>query len=159
MTNLNKILFILLFLIILSVFFAFVIEHALGHEPCNLCLYQRVPYFISIILILNILFIKKYIRYSLLLIAITSLIGSGIAFYHFGIEQGFFEESFVCDATTVGESLTKEQILNELKTKVISCKTVTFRLFGLSLASINTFFSFLLFCIFGFMYKNYERNK
>ena len=89
MTNLNKILFILLFLLILSVFFAFVIEHALGHEPCNLCLYQRVPYFISIILILNILFIKKYIRYSFLLIAITSLIGSGVAFYHFGIEQGF----------------------------------------------------------------------
>ncbi len=157
--NLNKKLFVILILLIFSVFSAFVIEYILGHEPCRLCLYQRIPYFLSIILIFNILFFKKYIKYSLLSLAMISLVGSGIAFYHFGIEQGFFEESFVCNATNLGDSFTKEQILSQLKTNVISCKNVTFSLFGLSLASINTVFSFLLFCIFINNYKNYETNK
>ena len=157
--NTNIILFSIVSLLVLSILSAYIIEYSLGHKPCKLCLYQRYPYFISIILILNILIIKKYIKLSLLIVALVSLLGSIIAFYHFGIEQGFFNESFVCEIKNLDPNLSKEDILKELSENLISCKTVTFRLFGLSLASINTIFSFVLFVIFLKLYRNYEINK
>ena len=82
-----------------------------------------------------------------------------LAFYHFGIEQGFFNESFVCETQNLDQETSKEEILNQLKENTISCKEVTFRVFGLSLASINTIFSFVLFFIFIRIYKNYEINR
>ena len=157
--NTNIILFSIVSLLVLSILSAYIIEYSLGHKPCKLCLYQRYPYFISIILILNILIIKKYIKLSLLIVALVSLLGSIIAFYHFGIEQGFFNESLVCEIKNLDPNLSKEDILKQLSEKLISCKTVTFRLFGLSLASINTIFSFVLFVIFLKLYRNYEINK
>ena len=86
-------------------------------------------------------------------------LGSIIAFYHFGIEQGFFSESLICEIKNFNQILSKEDILRQLSENTISCKTVTFRVFGLSLASINTIFSFLLFGIFLKLFKNYEKNK
>ncbi len=157
--NINIILLTILSLLVLSVFSAYIIEYTLGHKPCKLCLYQRYPYFASIFLILNILIIKKYIKFSLLILALVSLVGSIIAFYHFGIEQGFFSESLICEIKNFNQILTKEDILRQLSENTISCKTVTFRVFGLSLASINTIFSFLLFGIFLKLFKNYEKNK
>ena len=149
----------ILSLLILSVFAAYIIEYGLGHKPCKLCLYQRYPYYVSIFLILNILIFKKYIKISLLMLSLVSFIGSTIAFYHFGIEQGFFSESLVCEVNNLDKNISKEDILKQLSKNIISCKTVTFRVFGLSLASINTIFSILLFGIFLKLFINYENNK
>ena len=159
----NKKTYIILFsifsILILSLFSAYYIEFVLGHKPCKLCIYQRYPYFISILLLINIFFLKKLIRLSLLFLSLVSLFGSILAFYHFGIEQGFFSESIVCEAPILDENLTKKEILKQLSEKAISCKIVTFKVFGLSLASINTIFSFVLFCIFIRLFKNYEINR
>ena len=103
--------------------------------------------------------IKKYIKISFLILSLVSLIGSIIAFYHFGIEQGFFTETLVCEAKNLDQNLSKEDILKQLSKNNISCKTVTFRVLGLSLASINTIFSFVLFVIFLRLFRNYENNK
>ena len=157
--NLNLFLLSILSLLVLSVFLAYFIEYGLGHKPCKLCLYQRYPYFISIFLILNIMIIKKYIKISFLILSLVSLIGSIIAFYHFGIEQGFFTETLVCEAKNLDQNLSKEDILKQLGKNTISCKTVTFQVFGLSLASINTIFSLVLFGIFLKLFRNYEKNK
>ena len=126
--NINITLVSILLFLILSVFSAYIIEYILGHKPCKLCLYQRYPYFVSIFLILNILIIKKYIKISLLIAALVSLLGSVIAFYHFGIEQGFFNESVVCEAKNADPNTSKEEILKQLSKNTISCKTVTFRI-------------------------------
>mgnify|MGYP001285823220 FL=1 len=157
--NLNLTLLSILSLLLVSVFLAYVIEYGLGHKPCKLCLYQRYPYFISIFLILNVVIIKKYIKISFLILSLVSLTGSIIAFYHFGIEQGFFSETLVCEAKNLDQNLSKEDILKQLGKNTISCKTVTFRVLGLSLASINTIFSFVLFVIFLRLFRNYENNK
>ena len=95
----------------------------------------------------------------MLTLALVSFFGSAIAFYHFGIEQGFFNESLICEAKNFENNLSKDELLKSLSENTISCKTVTFRVFGLSLASINTVLSFILFGIFTKLYKNYERNK
>ena len=86
-------------------------------------------------------------------------LGAIVAFYHFGIEQGFFEESTVCTANSLDQILSKEDLLKQLKQNTVSCKDVTFRFLGLSLASINTIFSLILSYIFFKMFKNYENNK
>ena len=134
------------------------IEYGLGHKPCKLCIYQRFPYIVSILLVLNILLFRKNVKIHLLILAVISLLGAVLAFYHFGIEQGFFDESIVCKAQNLQEGLSKQDILEQLKQNTVSCKNVNFTLFGLSLASINTIVSFVLFVIFIRLYKNYEIN-
>ena len=155
----NTILIFILLALFGSVIAAYIIEYGLGYKPCKLCIYQRIPYIISIIIILNFLFIKKYRKASLLVLSFISLFGSVLAFYHFGIEQGFFIESAVCDANPLTtDSLDKKDILKQLEQSTISCKDVDFTIFGFSLASINTIFSLILFVIFMKLYKNYETN-
>ena len=155
----NFFLIIIFILLVSSLISAFVIEYGLGHKPCKLCLYQRYPYYISILLLMSIFFIKKNIRIHFLVLSIVFFIGAIVAFYHFGIEQGFFEESTVCSAENLNQRLSKEDLLKQLEQKTISCKDVTFRFLGLSLASINTIFSLILSYIFFKMFKNYENNK
>ena len=154
----NTILIFILFGLSVSLISAYIIEYALGHEPCRLCVYQRFPYIVSILLVLSILLIKKNVKIHLLLLSLISLLGAVLAFYHFGIEQGFFSESIVCESQNLQEGLTKQDILKQLKQNTISCKDVTFTLFGLSLASINIIVSFILFMIFIRLYRNYEIN-
>ena len=154
----KKFLFTILVFISFILISAFVIEHKLGHSPCKLCLYERIPYFISILLIIKIIFIKKYEKITLLILFLIFASSTILAFYHFGIEQGFFDESIVCKAQNLQEGLSKQDILEQLKQNTVSCKNVNFTLFGLSLASINTIVSFVLFVIFIRLYKNYEIN-
>ena len=88
------------------------------------------------------------------------IFGAVISFYHVGIEQGFFSESLVCDLGSTNENLSKENLLKQLESKtVVSCKDVTFRLLGLSLATINTVISILLSGIMLKVIKNYGQNK
>ena len=87
------------------------------------------------------------------------IFGSVISFYHVGIEQGFFSESFVCDLGSAGGDISKEDLLKQLQNKTpISCKDVTFRFFGLSLATINTVISIMLSGIMIKVIKNYGKN-
>ena len=62
---------------------------------------------------------------------LVSLFGSVIAFYHVGIEQGFIDESVVCNVENFDQNLTKDELFKALGENTISCKTVTFRVFGL----------------------------
>tara|TARA_B100001996_G_scaffold8466_1_gene7164 strand:- start:524 stop:1003 length:480 start_codon:yes stop_codon:yes gene_type:complete len=154
----NTILIFILFVLSVSIISAYMIEYGLGHKPCKLCIYQRFPYIVSILLVLNILLFGKNVKIHLLILSVISLLGAVLAFYHFGIEQGFFDESIVCKAQNLQEGLSKQDILEQLKQNTVSCKNVNFTLFGLSLASINTIVSFVLFVIFIRLYKNYEIN-
>jgi disulfide bond formation protein DsbB len=106
------------------------------------------------LLVLNILLTKRYVKPSLLLLALISLSGSVLAFYHFGIEQDFFSESSVCKAQNLTNNLSKEEILKQLKENIISCKDVSFRILGLSLATINMIFSLVLSVIFLKLFKS-----
>ena len=156
--KINLYLKVIFFIILSTIFVAYMIEYGLGHKPCNLCLYQRIPYIISVFLIIEILVIKKYIKITLALLSFTFFLSACLAFYHFGIEQGFFNESFVCDSKNLSETMSSEQLLKELKKNTISCKAVNFQILGLSLATINIIFSTILTVIFSRLLLNYEKN-
>ena len=144
---------------ILALTAAYFVEYVLGHKPCNLCLIERIPYLSAIILIALIFIIKRFEKTFSGIILIFFIFGSIISFYHVGIEQGFFSESLVCNLGNSGADLSKEQLLKQLKNAPISCKEVTFRFLGLSLATINTIISIILSGIIVKLIKNYGQNK
>ena len=155
-----KTIFNLIFLLcLISIISAYFIEYILGHQPCNLCLIERIPYALGLILIiLNYTLIKKdqFIILLLILVFTFSLI---ISFYHFGIEQGFFKESAVCGLQNASNIISREEILEQLQTKTISCKDVTFRIFGFSLTAFNMVLSLILVIFLTNFIKNYEKFK
>ena len=138
---------------------AYFIQYILGHRPCNLCLIERLPYIFSIILTLLSLILKKFEKIIFILLALIFISATIISFYHFGIEQGFFQESLVCNSNNEINNLNKENLLKELQKITTSCKDDDFKLFGLSLATINTIISFILSVITFKIFFNYEKNK
>jgi len=154
----KKFLFTLLIFVSFVLIAAFVIEHKLDHQPCKLCLYERIPYFLSVLLIIKIFFIRIYERETLLVLSLVFIISTCLAFYHFGIEQGFFKESLACATENLSENITKEELLEHLGQNTISCKDVSFRIFGFSLAAINSIFSLILSVIFTKLFINYGKN-
>ena len=155
----KKFLFALLIFISFILISAFIIEHRLGHQPCKLCLYERIPYFLSALLIIKIFFTRIYERETLLILSLVFIISTCLAFYHFGIEQGFFKESLVCVAENLSENITKEELLEQLSRNTISCKNVSFTIFGFSLAAINAIFSLVLCVIFIKLFLNYGKDR
>ena len=143
----------------MSVLSAFFIEFVLGHQPCNLCLMQRIPYILSIILICLNFFSKKNEKFIIILLTLVFSFSLIISFYHFGIERGFFEESSVCGLKNTSDIISKEEILKQLQVKNISCKDVTFKIFGFSLTTFNMFISLFLLIILTKILRNYEKFK
>ena len=151
-----RIIFLFSLIALISAYF---IEHVLGHQPCNLCLIERIPYGFSIILISILFLIKKNEKFFILLLILTFIFSFTISLYHFGIEQGFFQESAICGVKDFSENITKEELLNKLSKKTVSCKDVTFRIFGLSLTTINIVFNIFFIITLTKIFIKYEKNK
>ena len=157
--NSKNLLIKLIFLIsVIALVSAFFIEYVLGHQPCNLCILERIPYLLAIIIILLNFKFSHYEKFFILLLSIIFLAGAIISLYHLGIEQGFVQESLVCDLKSGSNLLSKEEILKQLQEKSVSCKDVTFKIFGLSLTSYNILISVLITFSAGKIYFNYEKN-
>ena len=153
--NLFKIIF---FLSIFSLISAYFIEHILGHQPCNLCLFERIPYVFAIILTLLSFKLKHFQKIFIILLIIVFFVATLLSLYHLGIEQGFIQESLVCNLQGDSTVLSKEEILKQLQQKSVNCKDVTFKIFGLSLTTFNVLISFLLTVSLSKMYLDYGKN-
>ena len=154
----NLLIKLILLISIIALVSAFFIEYALGHQPCNLCILERIPYILTIIIILLNFKFSHFEKFFIFLLSIIFLAGAIISLYHLGIEQGFIKESLVCDLKSGSNLLSKEEILKQLQEKNVSCKDVTFKIFGLSLTSYNFLISLLITISAGKIYFNYEKN-
>ena len=159
MVEINKTITLkLIFLIsVVALASAFFIEYLLGHKPCNLCILERIPYLLAIIIILlnyKFVHLEKHFFLLLTLIFVAATI---LSLYHLGIEQGFIKESLVCDLKNSSNLLSKEDILKQLQEKNVSCKDVTFKIFGLSLTSYNIIISLLATYITAKIYLGYDK--
>ena len=140
---------------ILTLISAVYIEYVLEVKPCKLCLYQRFPYIISIFFCffgysnLN----QKIWLYFLILTFLVSLL---LSIYHVGIENSIFPEFSGCSADNLN-IINKEDLLSSLTKFIPNCKDVTFKILGLSLATINILISGLI-IIISFMVINNEKN-
>ena len=140
-----------------SISTAYFIEYILGHQPCNLCIIERIPYMLSIILIISIFIFKKIRKFIIKILIILFVISIFISIYHFGIERGIFEESAICSLKNPVDIISKEELLNQLSQKTVSCKDVTFRIFGFSLTTINIFLNLLIIFLLVIILKSYEK--
>ena len=138
---------------------AYFIQYILNHEPCNLCLIERIPYFAAIILISLIFILNKFEKIISLIVGLFFIFGAAVSFYHFGIEQGFFSESLVCDLGNSNKATSARDLLKQLEENTVSCKDVTFRILGLSLATFNTIISIIISAIMYKIFINYDKNK
>ena len=160
MSEINKTIILkLIFLIsIVALVSAFFIEYVLGHQPCNLCVMERIPYLLAIIIIvLNYKFVHLE-KYFILLLILIFLIATSLSLYHLGIEQGFIKESLVCDLKNQSNLLSKEDILKQLQQKNVSCQDVTFKIFGLSLTNYNILISLFISISTAKIYFNYDKS-
>ena len=154
--NHNQIVFGLFFFNILILISAYYIEYILKVPACSMCIYQRIPYFLSTIIIV-VFFLKKIdFKKLIIILFLFTLINTGLSFYHIGIEQSFFSELNTCKIDN--NVSTAKDLLNQLKSKgVISCKEVGFTIFGLSLATINFIVNTILIMFYWIILKN-EKN-
>ena len=154
--NLFTVIFLISFIALVSAYF---IEYILGHQPCNLCLYERIPYFLAILIVSINYKYNKLEKYLIILMAIIFLLATILSLYHLGIEQGFIQESLLCDLEKGANILDKDEILKQLQQKNISCKDVTFQIFGLSLTNYNFIISTLLTITLIRFYFGYENSR
>ena len=154
--NLFTGIFLISFIALISAYF---IEYILGHQPCNLCVYERIPYFLAILIVLINYKYNKLEKYLILSLAIIFLIATILSLYHLGIEQGFIQESLLCDLEKGANIVDKDEILKQLQQKSISCKDVTFKIFGLSLTNYNIIISLLLTIGLTKIYFGYEKSR
>ena len=143
---------------LISIISAYFIEFILGHQPCNLCIIERIPYGLSVFLIIINYIFKKNEKFIIILLILIFIFSFAISTYHFGIEQGFFEESAVCGLNNASNVISKEELLKLLNEKTVSCKDVTFRIFGLSLTSFNIFISLIIIALLTKIFLSYEKN-
>ena len=154
--NYIRIIFLVSFVALISAYF---IEYVLGHQPCNLCLMERMPYTVALVIVIFNYKFNHLEKYFILLLSIVFLASTLLSLYHLGIEQGFIEESLVCDLQNSSKILSKEEILKQLQEKRVSCKDVTFKIFGLSLTTLNIIISILITIVLTKIYLSYEKNK
>jgi len=136
-----------LYIILINIFIISVtlfIEYSLKIKPCILCLYERYPYYL-ILLFCSLFFLNNNWKNQLIILIILTSIGSFfLAGYHAGIEYGLINELLSCKVSA-NNIFSKDILLKELETRLASsCKEVNFKLFGISLASINTIISLIL---------------
>lgn len=145
--------FVLSIFVILS---AIYIEYIVGAKACVLCIYQRFPFIAAIFFsYFGYNNSKKYIW--IYLIIVTFFISFILSGYHVGIENNIFPEYKECSVENLNVS-DKDQLLNSLSETPPNCKDVNFRIFSLSLATINVLIS-LIVVIISILLLKYEKNR
>ena len=151
-----KIFFLFIFtLSLFSLIAALYIEYILGFKPCILCLYQRLPYLIALIISL-IYFFYNNKNLLLVLLALTFMSSFLISGYHVGIEKNIIEPFFSCSNINTG-IVNKKEILKSLKEIQPDCKSVDFSFFGVSLATLNFINSFVLIVVIVYIFKHAKK--
>ena len=147
---------IILSISLISIISALYIEYMLQYEPCKLCIYQRLPYIAAIFV--SFIGFYYFTNDNILIITIIIFtISAIISGYHFGIENNLIEEISSCTNNSLDIS-NKSKLLDTLNQSMpTNCKDATFKIFGVSLAAINTILSILI-VIFSIRILTYEKN-
>ena len=142
--KIKKYYFLLVLLISLIVIVgAYIIEYLYNFPPCKLCIYQRIPYFL-ILIICMVSFLMKYKNihfYSIFFLFFSSFL---IASYHSLVERGLVEYNSAC-SSMVDNFESIEDLRNHLDSVALTkCDEIIFSVMGLSLANINSLISLSL---------------
>ncbi len=129
----------IVFMSVFALIGAFTAQYGFNLRPCELCLYQRVPFALTIFLGLLAAFWPKG---RLPLIAVSGLaytVNSAIAFFHSGVERKWWVGLTGC--TTPDMSGSIEDLMKRIQeTDVVRCDEIPWSFLGLSMANYNVAF-------------------
>ena len=149
--NIKKFFIIVFTTSFFSLAVALYVEYVLGFKPCILCIYQRIPYAIALLISL-IAFFKGNKKTLLVILGLTFMASVLLSGYHVSIEKGIIEPIFSCTGENI-KALEKEEILKSLNNIQPDCKDVDFSIFGVSLATLNFIISFVLTIVIVYIFK------
>lgn len=122
-------------------------QHLGGLAPCALCHYQRWPYVAVIIASLAALVFPRGIAARRVLVGLCGIVfmaGASIAFYHVGVEQGWFQGPAACGGGATAATTVEELRRQLLAAPIVRCDEVAWSMFGISMAGYNVIASVLL---------------
>ena len=153
---------------------AYILQYFFGYQPCELCLQQRVIWWLLLLVfalsqfplaqlpLAQLPFVQRradsyrgrYLRLSSMVALLLLLASFGLSLYHAGGERGFWQLSLFCDGAGFSSSLTQGLTVEELgellfAREVVACEKASLRLLGLSLAEYNVMVSAFLAWLFG----------
>jgi disulfide bond formation protein DsbB len=118
-------------------------QYGMGLPPCPLCIWQRWPHGIAIALVLMALLLPGVAPLAVPLTMLALLVGAGIAGYHVGVEQGWWE-SATCGAPDITGKSASELLQALQAAPLVPCDEVVWSLFGISMAGWNGLVSLAL---------------
>lgn len=110
--------------------------------PCKLCIYQRYPHGIALLVGLVLLF--KSWRGLFLFGALAAAASGAIGVYHSGVEQGWWAGPSTCTAGAIGALSTDDLLGQIMAAPIVRCDEIPWAFMGLSMASWNAVISFAL---------------
>jgi disulfide bond formation protein DsbB len=139
---------LILVIAVLTIGAAWYFELVLGYVPCELCLDQRIPYYVAIPLAAIVLICaargmaSTILHIALVLLALIFLVNAGLGIYHSGVEWHLWAGPTGCSGKMVSGPGNAADLMNAMNhTKVVSCEDAAWRLFGISMAGWNALIS------------------
>ena len=157
MVSSKQIFFISVLFSIFAILAALFMQYVLGHEPCKLCTYQRIPYYIIICLGLMTFFFPKIIKISFILLGLLLMAEFFVSNYHTLSTYEIIEYSG-CQSAKIPSDINqlKEALMSD--SLIVNCSNANLKFFGLPLSLYNTFFS-LMFLIVIVLHAFKEKNQ
>jgi disulfide bond formation protein DsbB len=157
MVSSKQIFFISVLFSIFAILAALFMQYVLGHEPCKLCTYQRIPYYIIIFLGLMTFFFPKIIKISFILLGLLLMAEFFVSNYHTLSTYEIIEYNG-CQSAKIPSDINqlKEALMSD--SLIVNCSNANLKFFGLPLSLYNTFFS-LMFLIVIVLHALKEKNQ
>lgn len=127
----------------------FTSQYGYGLKPCVLCIYQRWPYAAAIAISVLYLLLKDRINDVIARLGLATAFAAtgGIAAFHVGVEQKWWEGTSECTADT-GAGMTMDQLRDQLMSApLVKCDEVAWEMFGISMAGYNLILAIVM-CAF-----------
>ena len=144
---------------IIALGIAYYVEFFYGLQPCNLCLYQRVPYGVAMALALAMLYKPKMAALIVMTTSVVFFFNAILALYHVGVEQHLWVSVSGCQSQLIEEvnvNVLKELLQQEGQK---TCDSVEWSVFGISMAGYNTIISSILSAVCFYEFLKVRRAK
>lgn len=153
-------LFLLMFAASLAVLLgAYGFQYIGGLAPCKLCLYQRIPYALVILISGGAILWPASARLAHGALIVIFAVSAGLGVHHAGVEWHWWAGPASCSNLLGGAANIEELTAMILAAPVVRCDEVPWSLFGISLAGYNALISLALMCIGGFYWKRFYGGK
>lgn len=159
--QLSTLLLFSLLVSVASIGFALVSQYGFHLKPCELCIAQRIPYALVMLLAPLGLWKRKWRMAICVLVGLCFLADSGVAAYHTAVEQHWVPGPEACTDQGGDAPLTLEQIRAKImNAPIVACDQPQWEYHGITMATMNAVWAFFLFVtVFAALRHIHRRDK